>query len=165
MRLCHELMFQGLWSKETHPRYLHSLLFLQFVLCDIHTIEFRSVSWKIFLSVFWIIKVVLHHKDYFENISVGISNHKPHLRDFPTSEWLLHFSDVIGASHSADYRVWQKGGIASKGLEQVEVDIDNNDNDKMVEGGISSKGLEEVKFEIDDDGDDNDKEGDDDGAQ
>ena len=43
----------------------------------------------------------------------------PHLRDFPTSEWLLHFSDVIGASHSADYRVWQKGGIASKGLEQV----------------------------------------------
>ena len=44
-----------------------------------------------------------------------------HLRDFPTSEWLLHFSDVIGASHSADYRVWQKGGIASKGLEQVKV--------------------------------------------
>ena len=64
----------------------------------------------------------------------------PPLRDFPTSEWLLHFSDVIGASHSADYRVWQKGGIASKGLEQVKVDID-------------------------DDGDDNDKEGDDDGAQ
>ena len=89
----------------------------------------------------------------------------PHLRDFPTSEWLLHFSDVIGASHSADYRVWQKGGIASKGLEQVEVDIDNNDNDKMVEGGITSKGLEEVKFEIDDDGDDNDKEGDVDGAE
>ena len=60
----------------------------------------------------------------------------PHLRDFPTSEWLLHFSDVIGASHSADYRVWQKGGIASKGLEQVEVDIedDGDDNDKEGDG-------------------------------
>ena len=36
-------------------------------------------------------------------------------------DWCLWFWLVIGDydSHSADYRVWQKGGIASKGLEQV----------------------------------------------
>jgi hypothetical protein len=32
---------------------------------------------------------------------------------------LTHFSDIIGASHSADYRVWEYGGIASDGLRQV----------------------------------------------
>ena len=63
------------------------------------------------------------------------------LRDFPTSEWLLHFSDVIGASHSADYRVWQKGGIASKGLEQVgDVDDDVDEDDKVAEGGDCQQG-------------------------
>jgi len=55
----------------------------------------------------------------YEVMFQGLWSKETHPRDFPTSEWLLHFSDVIGASHSADYRVWQKGGIASKGLEQV----------------------------------------------
>lgn len=55
----------------------------------------------------------------YEVMFQGLWSKETHPRDFPTSEWLLHFSDVIGASHSADYKVWQKGGIASKGLEQV----------------------------------------------
>ena len=57
----------------------------------------------------------------YEVMFQGLWSKETHPRDFPTSEWLLHFSDVIGASHSADYRVWQKGGIASKGLEQVKI--------------------------------------------
>ena len=56
----------------------------------------------------------------YEVMFQGLWSKETHPRDFPTSEWLLHFSDVIGASHSADYKVWQKGGIASKGLEQVD---------------------------------------------
>lgn len=49
----------------------------------------------------------------------GLWSKETHPKDFPKSEWLLHFSDIIGASHSADYRVWEQGGYASNGLEQV----------------------------------------------
>lgn len=42
-----------------------------------------------------------------------------HPKDFPTNEWLTHFSDIIGASHSANYRVWDYGGYSSDGLRQV----------------------------------------------
>ncbi|XP_059082826.1 spondin-1-like [Tigriopus californicus] len=49
----------------------------------------------------------------------GLWSDKTHPKDFPSSQWLLHFSDIIGASHSADYRVWEYNGHASKGLAQV----------------------------------------------
>ena len=34
----------------------------------------------------------------------GLWREDTHPKDFPKSRWLLHFSDIIGASHSADYR-------------------------------------------------------------
>ena len=34
----------------------------------------------------------------------GLWSEKTHPKDFPKSRWLLHFSDIIGASHSAGYR-------------------------------------------------------------
>jgi hypothetical protein len=34
----------------------------------------------------------------------GLWSEETHPKNFPTSRWLLHFSDIIGASHSADYR-------------------------------------------------------------
>lgn len=49
----------------------------------------------------------------------GLWSRQTHPKDFPTNEWLTHFSDIIGASHSADYRVWEYGGYASDGLRQV----------------------------------------------
>eukprot|EP00095_Tigriopus_kingsejongensis_P009624 maker-scaffold94_size379870-snap-gene-0.14 protein:Tk09624 transcript:maker-scaffold94_size379870-snap-gene-0.14-mRNA-1 annotation:"hypothetical protein DAPPUDRAFT_321105" len=49
----------------------------------------------------------------------GLWSEETHPKDFPSSRWLLHFSDIIGASHSADYRVWQYNGYSSKGLSQV----------------------------------------------
>ncbi|XP_076067387.1 spondin-1-like [Oratosquilla oratoria] len=49
----------------------------------------------------------------------GLWSRQTHPKDFPTNEWLTHFSDIIGASHSADYRVWEYGGFASDGLRQV----------------------------------------------
>ncbi|KAK7086885.1 Spondin-1 [Halocaridina rubra] len=49
----------------------------------------------------------------------GMWSRQTHPKDFPTNEWLTHFSDIIGASHSADYRVWEYGGYSSDGLRQV----------------------------------------------
>ena len=40
-------------------------------------------------------------------------------QDFPSKAWLSRFSDVIGASHTVDYRFWQYNGMASNGLKQV----------------------------------------------
>lgn len=49
----------------------------------------------------------------------GLWSRQTHPKDFPANEWLTHFSDIIGASHSDDYRVWDYGGYASDGLRQV----------------------------------------------
>jgi len=49
----------------------------------------------------------------------GLWSKETHPKDFPRSEWLLHFSDIIGASHTSEYRVWEQGGYASNGLSQV----------------------------------------------
>jgi len=55
----------------------------------------------------------------YEVMFQGLWSKETHPRDFPSSAWLLHFSDVIGASHDISYRVWEAGGYASKGLTQV----------------------------------------------
>ncbi|CAD1476525.1 unnamed protein product, partial [Heterotrigona itama] len=39
--------------------------------------------------------------------------------DFPSKGWLIRFSDVIGASHTVDYRFWKYNGLASTGLQQL----------------------------------------------
>lgn len=49
----------------------------------------------------------------------GIWSKETHPKDFPENEWLLHFSDIIGASHSPEYSVWQEGQLASEGIRQV----------------------------------------------
>ena len=41
----------------------------------------------------------------------GLWSEKSHPKDFPMSRWLLHFSDIIGASHSAGYRLVVKTSI------------------------------------------------------
>jgi len=55
----------------------------------------------------------------YEIMFQGLWSKESHPRDFPTSEWLLHFSDLIGASHDINYRVWEAGGYATKGLTEV----------------------------------------------
>lgn len=49
----------------------------------------------------------------------GLWSRHTHPKDFPNNEWLTHFSDIIGASHSSDYMVWEYGKEASDGLKQV----------------------------------------------
>lgn len=34
-------------------------------------------------------------------------------------EWLTHFSDIIGASHAADFKMWEYDGFASEGVRSV----------------------------------------------
>ncbi|XP_043250558.1 spondin-1 isoform X3 [Colletes gigas] len=49
----------------------------------------------------------------------GLWSRNTHPKDFPSKGWLIRFSDVIGASHTVDYRFWRYNGMASAGLRQV----------------------------------------------
>nr|XP_012150416.1 PREDICTED: spondin-1-like isoform X6 [Megachile rotundata] len=49
----------------------------------------------------------------------GLWSRNTHPKDFPSKGWTIRFSDVIGASHTVDYRFWQYNGMASAGLKQV----------------------------------------------
>ncbi|CAL4072077.1 unnamed protein product, partial [Meganyctiphanes norvegica] len=49
----------------------------------------------------------------------GLWSRHTHPKDYVSNEWLTHFSDIIGASHSSDYKVWEYGGYSSDGLRQV----------------------------------------------
>lgn len=42
-----------------------------------------------------------------------------HPKDFPANSWTTRFSDIIGASHTIDYRFWKYGELASDGLRDV----------------------------------------------
>ncbi|XP_029174565.1 spondin-1 isoform X2 [Nylanderia fulva] len=59
----------------------------------------------------------------------GLWSRNTHPKDFPSKNWLIRFSDLIGASHTNDYRFWQYSSngmphahasyMASIGLRQV----------------------------------------------
>ncbi|KAJ8724934.1 hypothetical protein PYW07_015892 [Mythimna separata] len=42
-----------------------------------------------------------------------------HPREFPPESAHAHFGDVIGASHTAQFRVWQEGRVASPGVRRL----------------------------------------------
>ncbi|XP_011300442.1 spondin-1 isoform X2 [Fopius arisanus] len=49
----------------------------------------------------------------------GLWSRNTHPKDFPSKSWLIRFSDVIGASHTVDYRFWRYNDTSSNGLQQV----------------------------------------------
>ncbi|XP_075972782.1 spondin-1-like isoform X2 [Anticarsia gemmatalis] len=49
----------------------------------------------------------------------GLWSRNTHPREFPPESARAHFSDVIGASHTAHYRVWQEGRVASPGVRRL----------------------------------------------
>ena len=49
----------------------------------------------------------------------GLWSKYTHPNDFPTNMLQAHFSDIIGASHTADFKIWEYGGYASDGVRQV----------------------------------------------
>lgn len=65
----------------------------------------------------------------------GLWSKYTHPKDFPTNPFNTHFSDIIGASHSSDFRIWEYGGYASEGVRQV------------AESGITKKLESELKAE------------------
>lgn len=65
----------------------------------------------------------------------GLWSKYTHPKDFPNNAYLSHFSDIIGASHSADFRIWEYGGYATEGVRQV------------AEFGITKKLESELKAE------------------
>lgn len=55
----------------------------------------------------------------YEVIFEGLWSKYTHPKDFPENVWLTHFSDIIGASHSPEFKMWDYNGYASEGLQQV----------------------------------------------
>ncbi|KAF7283544.1 hypothetical protein GWI33_000285 [Rhynchophorus ferrugineus] len=49
----------------------------------------------------------------------GLWSTGTHPKDFPSSLWLTHFSDVIGASHERNFSFWGEGQIASEGFRSL----------------------------------------------
>ncbi|XP_077292585.1 spondin-1-like [Arctopsyche grandis] len=49
----------------------------------------------------------------------GLWSRHTHPKDFPSNGWSTRFSDIIGASHTADYRFWDYDQQASEGLRQL----------------------------------------------
>lgn len=49
----------------------------------------------------------------------GIWSNETHPKDFPFAIWLTHFSDVIGASHEADFSFWGENHIATDGFRSL----------------------------------------------
>lgn len=49
----------------------------------------------------------------------GLWSRHTHPKDFPDNGWLTKFSDVIGASHTTEYRFWTYGEPSSEGLKEL----------------------------------------------
>ncbi|XP_004928080.2 spondin-1 [Bombyx mori] len=49
----------------------------------------------------------------------GMWSRNTHPREFPPENAHAHFGDIIGASHTAQYRVWQEGRVATTGLRRL----------------------------------------------
>ncbi|XP_052751593.1 spondin-1-like isoform X2 [Galleria mellonella] len=55
----------------------------------------------------------------YEVVFEGLWSRNTHPRDFPPESAHAHFGDMIGASHTGQYRVWQEGRVASSGLRRL----------------------------------------------
>ncbi|CAF0721201.1 unnamed protein product, partial [Brachionus calyciflorus] len=80
----------------------------------------------------------------------GMWTRHTHPKDWPTNEALTHWSNIIGASHSRNYSVWELGGHASLGLKELaefgiirtmEEEIKNHSNYGVVRNIIRANGL------------------------
>lgn len=49
----------------------------------------------------------------------GIWSNETHPKDYPFAIWLTHFSDVIGASHEANFSYWGEHHIATDGFRSL----------------------------------------------
>lgn len=55
----------------------------------------------------------------YELIFEGLWSKYTHPDDFPDSEVIAYFGDIIGASHSDEFRMWEHGQLASEGVKEL----------------------------------------------
>lgn len=55
----------------------------------------------------------------YELVFEGLWSRYTHPDDFPEEYWLAHFSDIIGASHSGDFKMWSQESYASDGVKDL----------------------------------------------
>ncbi|XP_076311519.1 spondin-1-like [Tachypleus tridentatus] len=49
----------------------------------------------------------------------GLWSRQTHPKDFPSNEWMTQFLDIIGASHTVNFRMWEYGGFATEGVRHL----------------------------------------------
>ncbi|KAH8301613.1 hypothetical protein KR059_006588 [Drosophila kikkawai] len=54
----------------------------------------------------------------YELVFEGVWSRNLHPRDFPARGWETRFCELVGAAHTADYRFWEAGALASEGIKQ-----------------------------------------------
>lgn len=59
------------------------------------------------------------HEAKFELTFEGLWSRHTHPKDYPDDNWQTRFSDVIGASHTIDYRFWEQDQVASDGMNNI----------------------------------------------
>lgn len=55
----------------------------------------------------------------FQFVFEGIWSNETHPKDYPFAVWLTHFSDIIGASHDANFSFWGKNHLATDGFRSL----------------------------------------------
>lgn len=55
----------------------------------------------------------------YEMLFEGIWSDQSHPTNYPTQKRLLHWSNIVGASHNDQYHIWKLGGTATKGVKEI----------------------------------------------
>ncbi|WAR07116.1 SPON1-like protein [Mya arenaria] len=57
----------------------------------------------------------------YKMVFEGLWSRQTHPKDFPSGKdaYLLHWSNIVGASHTEDYHIWKYGGYAERGVREV----------------------------------------------
>lgn len=83
----------------------------------------------------------------------GLWSRYTHPKDFPRHDWDTAFSDLIGASHSSNYRFWEYSKRASEGVRQVaewgdtkKLESELKNHSSHVRTIIKARGLEQPKL-------------------
>lgn len=56
---------------------------------------------------------------FFQISFTGIWSRNTHPPNYPENDWIPRFSDLLGASHAADFILWSPGTLATDGLKDL----------------------------------------------
>lgn len=67
-------------------------------------------------------KIYLSYRKTFVSLQIILERkwrRNTHAKDFPSESWRTKLGEVVGATHTFDYRFWEYGGRASQGLQEL----------------------------------------------